>query len=100
MPLDVLGGTRATMIGSTSYSPFAEAMGNLFKADRVGDRSLQFWIFNEEFLVSAVHHTALTSSLPFVHTARRSNRQQDPVKSRDGRQIRAGNCVDRMPEPA
>lgn len=74
MPLDVLGGTRATMISSTSIAPCAEALGNLFKADRVGDRSLQLWIFNEEFLVSAIHHIALTSSLPFVHTARRSNR--------------------------
>ena len=100
MPLDVLGGTRATMVSSTSNSPSAAAVGNLLNADRVGDRSLQFWIFNEEFLVNAIHHIALTSSLPFVHTARRSNRQQDPVKSRDGRQIRAGNCVDRMPEPA
>ena len=38
---------------------------------------------NEEFLVSAVHQTALITSLPFVHTARRSYRLNDPVKSWD-----------------
>ncbi len=100
MPLDVLGGTRATMVSSTSIAPAAEAVGNLFKADRVGDRSLQFWIFNEEFLVSAIHHIALTSSLPFVHTARRTNRQQDPVKSRDGGSYGMGNCAIIPPELA
>ncbi|WZY70721.1 hypothetical protein YC2023_002961 [Brassica napus] len=35
-----------------------------------------------EFLVSASHH-ALTTSLPFVHTARRSYRLNDPVKCSD-----------------
>ena len=29
---------------------------------------------NEEFLVSMIHHVVLASSLPFVHTARRSYR--------------------------
>ncbi|WZY99729.1 hypothetical protein YC2023_072058 [Brassica napus] len=59
MPLDVLGRTRATLI------------------------SLQLLVFNEEFLVSASHQLALTTSLPFVHTARRSYRLNDPVKCSD-----------------
>ncbi|WZZ14973.1 hypothetical protein YC2023_108062 [Brassica napus] len=59
MPLDVLGRTRATLI------------------------SLQLLVFNEEFLVSARHQLALTTSLPFVHTARRSYRLNDPVKCSD-----------------
>ncbi|WZZ00092.1 hypothetical protein YC2023_072420 [Brassica napus] len=40
-------------------------------------------VFNEEFLVSASHQLALTTSLPFVHTARRSYRLNDPVKCSD-----------------
>ncbi|WZY99414.1 hypothetical protein YC2023_071743 [Brassica napus] len=36
-----------------------------------------------EFLVSASHQLALTTSLPFVHTARRSYRLNDPVKCSD-----------------
>ncbi|WZY99268.1 hypothetical protein YC2023_071597 [Brassica napus] len=45
--------------------------------------SLQLLVFNEEFLVSASHQLALTTSLPFVHTARRSYRLNDPVKCSD-----------------
>ena len=40
---------------------------------------MQFSIFNEEFLVSASHQLALITSLPFVHTARRSYRLNGPV---------------------
>ena len=47
------------------------------------DRLLQLLIFNEEFLVNASHQLALITSLPFVHTARRSYRLNDPVKSPD-----------------
>ena len=47
------------------------------------DRLLQLLILNEEFLVNAVHQTALITSLPFVHTARRTYRLSDPVKPRD-----------------
>ncbi|WZY72139.1 hypothetical protein YC2023_004379 [Brassica napus] len=36
-----------------------------------------------EFLVSASHQLALTMSLPFVHTARRSYRLNDPVNCSD-----------------
>ena len=41
---------------------------------RDGDRLLQLLISMEEFLVSASHQLVLITSLPFVHTARRSYR--------------------------
>ena len=50
---------------------------------RAGDRSLEFLILNEECLVSASHQLALITSLPFVHTARRSYRLNGPVKRSD-----------------
>ena len=65
--------------------PGPTGLGNLLKLHRDGARLLQLLIFNEEFLVSAVHQTALITSLPFVHTARRSYRLNGPVKSSDGR---------------
>ena len=87
-------------------------MGNLVKAHRDGDRLLQFLIFNEEFLVSASHQLALITSLPFVHTARRSYRLDDPVsysdfcfidfrfcegKSREPYHLEEGEVVTRFP---
>ena len=36
------------------------------------NRVLQFSLVNEEFQVNASHQLALITSLPFVHTARRS----------------------------
>ena len=83
MPLDVLGCTRATLMRSTSLRPGSEGLGNLFKTHRDGDRLLQLLIFNEEFLVSASHQLVLITSLPFVHTARRSYRLSDPVNNSD-----------------
>ena len=83
MPLDVLGRTRATLMHSTSLQPWSRALGNLLKLHRDGDRLLQLLIFNEEFLVSASHQLALITSLPFVHTARRSYRLGDPVNNSD-----------------
>ena len=83
MPLDVLGCTRATLMHSTSLRPCLERLGNLFKSHRDGDRLLQLLIFNEEFLVNASHQLALITSLPFVHTARRTYRLNGPVKSSD-----------------
>jgi hypothetical protein len=74
MPLDVLGCTRATLMCSSSFRPCPTGLGNLFKTHRDGDRLLQLLIFNEEFLVSASHQLVLITSLPFVHTARRSYR--------------------------
>ena len=83
MPLDVLGCTRATLMRSTSLRSCLKWLGNLFKMHRDGDRSLQLLIFNEEFLVSASHQLVLITSLPFVHTARRSYRLSDPVNYSD-----------------
>lgn len=83
MPLDVLGRTRATLTEPTSSSPWPKGLGNLVKLCRAGDRALQLLLFNEEFLVSASHQLALITSLPFVHTARRFNRLDDPAKWMD-----------------
>ena len=54
------------------------------KFRRDGDRLLQLLIFNEEFLVNASHQLALITSLPFVHTARRTYRLNVPVKLLEG----------------
>ena len=83
MPLDDLGCTRATLMCSTSSFPSPAGEGNLVKAHRDGDRLLQLLIFNEEFLVSTSHQLVLITSLPFVHTARRSYRLSDPVNNPD-----------------
>ena len=55
----------------------------LWKTHRDGDRSLQLLFFNEEFLVSTSHQLVLVTSLPFVHTARRSYRLSVPVNNSD-----------------
>ena len=83
MPLDVLGCTRATLMYSTSFRPCLERLGNLIKMHRDGDRLLQLLIFNEEFLVDVIHQITSITSLPFVHTARRSYRLSDPVNNSD-----------------
>lgn len=44
---------------------------------------MQLLVFNEECLVSASHQLALTTSLPFVHTARRYYRLNYLVRSPD-----------------
>ena len=88
MPLDVLGRTRATLTGSTSCPPWLRSLGNLVKASRDGDRLLQLLIFNEEFLVRVVQQTALITSLPLVHTARRCYRLDGPVRTLD-----CGRCA-------
>ena len=85
MPLDVLGCTRATLMRSTSLRPCLERLGNLLKTHRDGDRLLQLLVFNEEFLVNVRQQRALITSLPFVHTARRSYRLDGPVKCSDRR---------------
>ena len=81
MPLDVLGCTRATLMRPPSLSPRSMGLGNLLNAHRDGDRLLQLLVLNEEFLVSASHQLVLITSLPFVHTARRSYRLSDPVNN-------------------
>ena len=63
--------------------PGPRGLGNLLKLHRDGARLLQLLIFNEEYLVSACHQRALITSLPFVHTARRSYRLNDPVRPPD-----------------
>ena len=83
MPVDVLGRTRATLMRATSSQPKPAGMGNLAKAHRDGDRLLQLLILNEEFLVSVSHQLVLITSLPFVHTARRSYRLSGPVNNSD-----------------
>ncbi|KAD0280372.1 hypothetical protein E3N88_44516 [Mikania micrantha] len=62
------------------YIALADRPGKSLKFHRDGDRSLQLLVLNEEFLVSASHQLALTTSLPFVHTASRSYRLNGPVK--------------------
>ena len=81
MPLDVLGYTRATMTSSTSFFLARKGVGNLLNARRDGARFLQLLIFNEESLVCASHQLAQNASLPFVHTARRTYRLDDPARS-------------------
>ncbi len=88
MPLDVLGRTRATLMRSTSLQPGSIGLGNLLNAHRARDRLLQFSILNEEFLVNASHQLALITSLPFVHTARRTYRLDDSVKNWDCESVR------------
>ena len=73
MPLDVLGRTRATLTHTASISSAARSLV-ISNMCRDGDRSLELLILNEECLVSAAHQAALITSLPFVHTARRSYR--------------------------
>ena len=83
MPLDDLGCTRATLMCSASYFTLPGRRGKSWNSRRDGDRLLQLLIFNEEFLVSASHQLVLITSLPFVHTARRSYRLSDPVNNSD-----------------
>ena len=62
------------------------------------DRLLQLLILNEEFLVNADHQSALITSLPFVHTARRTYRLNGPVKPRDCDLV-FGPCRENLSEP-
>ena len=64
MSLDVLGCTLATLMNATSLPLGPIGLGNLLKFHCDGDRSLQLLIFNEEFLISASHQLALTTSVP------------------------------------
>ena len=64
------------------------------KLCRAGDRALQLLLFNEEFLVSASHQLALTTSLPFVHTARRYYRLNGSVRPSDWSR-KVGNDISR-----
>lgn len=83
MPLDVLGCTRATLMRSMSLCACLKRLDNLHNAYRDGDKRLQLFFLNEEFLVCTSHQLVLITSLPFVHTARRSYRLSDPVNNLD-----------------
>ena len=85
MPLDVLGRTRATMERPTRSLPAPRGVGNPLKSLLNWDCGLQFFLMNEEFLVSVNHQFALITSLPFVHTARRYYRLNDLVRPLDWR---------------
>ena len=63
---------------------------------RDGDRLLQLLILNEESLVSRSHQLGLITSLPFVHTARRSYRLSDPVNYLDCSSVQCVNLVEEM----
>ena len=65
---------------ASSDEPSSKEWGNLRNVHQAGDRSLELLVLNEEFLVSISHQLMLITSLPFVHTARRSYRLDDPVK--------------------
>ena len=64
-------------------TPWPKGLGNLVNVCRDRDRLLQLLILNEEFLVNAGHQLALITSLPFVHTARRTYRLNDSVNFSD-----------------
>ena len=83
MPLDVRGRTRATLKESACFCPGLERLGNPLNLLRARDWGLQLLPMNEEFPVSASHQLVLITSLPFVHTARRSYRLNDPVSFLD-----------------
>ena len=82
MPLDVLGRTRATL-NSSACSPFPRGTGKPLNPIRGRDRGLQLFPVNQEFPVGASHQLASITSLPFVHTARRTYRLNGPVRSSD-----------------
>jgi len=105
MPLDVPGRTRATMTGinglpgrfsakhvpefrkafrDVAAPPGSSDLGNPASPCRGRDSGLQLFSFNQEFLVGACHQRAPTTSLPFVHTARRSYRLGAEVRPSDG----------------
>ena len=46
---------------------------------------MELLVLNEEFLVSTSEQLVLITSLPFVHTARRSYRLGNPVKIQEMR---------------
>ena len=78
----------------------AERPGQSLNMHRDGDRRLQLFVFNEEFLVNASHQLALITSLPFVHTARRTYRLNGSVRSQDrGLAPSLEPCRENLPKP-
>ena len=87
MPLDVLGRTRATLLSSTCFKlsfdffyAWLRCLANHLNTQRDGARDLQFCLSNEEFLVWPSHQLVQITSLPFVHTARRTYRLSVPLR--------------------
>ena len=88
MPLDVLGCTRVTLMHSASCLYDLETIVcNRISMHRDGDRLLQLLVASEEILIGAGHQPVSITSLPYVHTARRSYRLNDPVNN-------SGHCWD------
>ena len=56
---------------------------NRLNMHRDGDRLLQLLVVSEEFLIGVGHQPVSITSLPFVHTARRSYRSNDPANDSD-----------------
>ena len=77
MPLDVLGRTRATLSRFNKlHNLVTDRIGQSFETPR-RDRDRLIAIVRSStrnILVNASHQLALITSLPFVHTARRSYR--------------------------
>ena len=86
-------------VQQASY-PGSIGSGNLLNSSRDRDRLLQLLVFNEEFLVNASHQLALITSLPFVHTARRTYRLNGSVRSQDrGLAPSLEPCRENLPKP-
>ena len=99
MPLDVLGRTRATL-KSSACSPFLRRTGKPLNPFRGRDRGLQLFPLNQEFPVGASHQLASITSLPFVHTARRTYRLNGSVRSQDrGLAPSLELCRENLPKP-
>ena len=60
------------------------------------DSLMQLLILSEDPLVSRSHQLGLITSLPFVHTARRSYRLSDPVNYLDCSSVQCVNLVEEM----
>ena len=71
---------RGASVPVFADEPSSKEWGNLRNVHQAGDRSLELLVLNEEFLVSISHQLMLITSLPFVHTARRSYRLDDSAK--------------------
>ena len=67
-------------------------LSKLLKPLRDEGQLLKLLILNEEFLVSINHQLVLIMSLPFVHTARRSYRLNDPVIDLDCCSVQLAWC--------
>jgi hypothetical protein len=85
---------RSNTINGGAAGPPVERLVGRRPPIRDWDSRLQLFDSNEECLVSASQQLALITSLPFVHTARRSYRLDSPVKPSEGRLITAAASND------